>query len=224
MILLIGCEKGGAGKSNIGGNLGVWAALKGIDTIVLDADPQGSAAKFIARRNEAGLPVVHCVQKTGDVFATAKDLAQRYQLVIIDAGGRDSKELRTAMVAADRMIIPTQASQVDLETLPHLDELIGLAQGINPGLEAFAVLSRAPTNPVINEVADAKTLLVEFESFTMARSIIRDRKIYRDAWLQGKGVVEMGNSKARAEIQLLADEMFPHLLRSESVKTAELAQ
>lgn len=95
MILLIGCEKGGAGKSNIGGNLGVWAALKGVDTIVLDADPQGSAAKFIARRNEAGLPVVHCVQKTGDVFATAKDLAQRYQLVIIDAGGRDSKELRT---------------------------------------------------------------------------------------------------------------------------------
>lgn len=55
MILLIGCEKGGAGKSNIGGNLAVWAALKGVDTVIMDADPQGIAAKFIGRRNEAGL-------------------------------------------------------------------------------------------------------------------------------------------------------------------------
>lgn len=212
MILLIGAEKGGVGKSNIGCNLAVWSALQGVDTILLDADPQATAAKFIARRNEAGLPAVHCVQKTGDVFATAKDLAKRYQLVIVDAGGRDSKELRTAMVAADRMLIPTQASQADLETLPHLDELIGLAKGINPTLEALAVLSRAPTNPVINEVADARTLLVEFEGFELARSIVRDRKIYRDAFLEGRGVVEMGNSKARAEIQLLAAEIFPDIV------------
>jgi chromosome partitioning protein len=212
MILLSGCEKGGVGKSNIGGNLGVYSTQKGVDTVILDADPMATITKFIARRNALGLPTVHSVQKTGDVYATAKDLAQRYQLVIIDAGGRDSKELRTAMVAADRMMVPMQASQADLETLPHMDELLGLARTMNPHLEAFVVLSRAPTNPMINEVAEARELFVDFDSFQLARSIIRERKIYRDGWLQGRGVVELKNGKARAEIQLLAAEMFPHLV------------
>lgn len=212
MILLSGCEKGGVGKSNIAGNLGVYGTIRAIDTVILDADPMATTTKYIDRRNALNLPTVHCVQKTGDVFATAKDLAKRYQLVIIDAGGRDSKELRTAMVAADRMMIPMQASQADLETLPYMDELLGLTRTMNPHLEAFVVLSRAPTNPMINEVAEAREPLDQFDSFKLATTIIRERKIYRDGWLQGRGVVEMKNSKARAEIQLLAAEMFPHLV------------
>jgi chromosome partitioning protein len=90
-------------------------------------DPQGTASKWIGRRNDVGLPVIHCAQKTGEVFATAKDLAKRYELVIIDAGGRDSKELRSAMMAADVMLMPIQASIADLETLEHMSEVIGMA-------------------------------------------------------------------------------------------------
>ena len=38
--------------------------------------------------------------------------------------------------------------------------------------------------------------------------VVRDRKVYRDALLEGKGVIEMTNSAAKAEIQLLAQEIF----------------
>ena len=98
------------------------------------------------------MQVVHCTQKTGDIYKTAVDLGQRYGFVIVDAGGRDSKELRTGMVAADKMFIPIRASQADLETLPHVDELVGLARGMNEALQVFALLSMAPSNPLINEV------------------------------------------------------------------------
>jgi chromosome partitioning protein len=176
--------------------------------MLLDSDPQATSARWVERRNSIAYPPVHCTQKTGDVYKTAIDLGQRYQHVIIDAGGRDTRELRTAMVAADLFYIPVRASQADLETLPHVNELVGLARGMNPALKAFAIVSMAPTNPMISELDDAKELLRDFEELRLSEAVIRDRKIYRDALLEGKGVTEMSNQLARAEISFLAKEIF----------------
>ena len=209
MIILVGGEKGGTGKSTVATNLAVWLALEGRDVTILDADPQATAAKWVERRNALPLlPQVHCSQRSGDVFKTAKDLAERYQVVVIDAGGRDSKELRTAMVAAEVLYVPIRASQADLETLPHVNELVGLARSLNPALRAFALVSMGPSNPVITEIREAQELLADFTELELSPSIIRDRKVYRDALLEGKGVVEMHNPQAKAEIQLLAQEIF----------------
>jgi chromosome partitioning protein len=209
VVILIGGEKGGTGKSTVATNLAIFLALEGHDVMLLDADPQATASKWVERRNEAALvPTIHCTQKHGDIYKTAMDLSQRYSHVLIDAGGRDSRELRTGMVAADRMYVPIRASQADLETLPNIDQLITLAKGMNPDLQAKAVLSMAPSNPLITEVADAQALLEDFPELGLCSNVIRDRKVYRDALLQGKGVIEMNNSVAKAEIQLLAQEIF----------------
>lgn len=220
-IILIGGEKGGTGKSTIATNLAVFLATEGIDTMLLDADPQATASKWVERRNEAnealkkenpkakGVPEIHCTQKHGDILKTALDLSQRYEVVLIDAGGRDSKELRTGMAIAHRMYIPIRASQADLETLPKINELVSQIKAtVNPSFQAFAVLSMAPSNPMINEVQEAQELLSESSDIGLAQNVIRDRKVYRDAMLSGRGVVEMTNSTAKAEIQLLADEIF----------------
>ena len=207
-IILVGGEKGGTGKSTISENLAAHFAVEGIDVMLIDADKQGTAAKWVERRNENNLTKVHCTQKLGDVRSTALDLAERYEVVVIDAGGRDSRELRSAMLAADLLLVPIRASQNDLETLPYVEELVLQARIINPNLVAKAVLSMAPSNTMINEVAEAKDLLKDFEVFELADTIVTDRKIYRDAATDGKGVVEMGNGKAKAEIQLLAEEVL----------------
>jgi chromosome partitioning protein len=209
MIVLIAAEKGGVGKSTLAGNIAVHLAHNGVDVVLVDTDGQATAARFIERRDEAGiLPAVPCVQKTGDVAATLRELARRFQVLVVDAGGRDSREMRTAMAVANLLLVPTQASQADLETLPKVNELVSLARGLNPDLKATCVLSRAPSNPVIREVEEARELLSQFEQLEMADTVIRDRKIYRDALLAGRGVVEMGNSQARAEVQLLTQEFF----------------
>lgn len=208
MIVLIGGEKGGTGKSTIATNLAVQLAIDGKDVMLLDADPQGTSTKWIERRNEQALTIVHCTQRVGEIYKTAIDLGQRYDHVIIDAGGRDSRELRTAMVAADKMYVPLRASQADLETLPHVEELVSLARGMNNELQVYGLLSMAPNNPLIHEVSDAQDLLVQFVELRMSSSIIRDRKAYRDAMLAGKGVVELNNGQAKAEVQLLAQEIF----------------
>jgi chromosome partitioning protein len=209
MIVLIAAEKGGVGKSTLAGNLAVLLAHNSVDVVLVDTDGQATAARFIERREEAGiLPAVPCVQKTGDVASTLRELARRFQVLVVDAGGRDSREMRTAMAVANLLLVPTQASQADLETLPKVNELVSLARGLNPDLKAICVLSRAPSNPVIREVEEARELLSQFEQLELADTIIRDRKVYRDALLAGRGVVEMSNSQARAEVQLLAQEFF----------------
>ncbi|MBR8158631.1 AAA family ATPase [Burkholderia cenocepacia] len=209
MILLIAAEKGGVGKSTLATNLAVHLAHQGVDVVLLDTDGQATAARFVERRDEAGItPAVPCVQRTGDVASTLRDLAHRYQVVVVDAGGRDSREMRSAMAVANLLLVPTKASQADLETFSKVNELIGLARGLNPKLKAVALLSIAPTNPAIREVEDARELLADFDRLELADTIIRDRKVYRDALLVGKGVIELDNGQARAEIQLLAQEFF----------------
>ncbi|MGF6877271.1 AAA family ATPase [Paraburkholderia sp. MM5477-R1] len=209
MILLVAAEKGGVGKSTIATNLAAHLASQSIDLVMVDADIQATCTNWVARRDELKRsPAVPCVQRSGEVASTLRELDRRYAVVIVDAGGRDSREMRTAMAVANLLIIPTQASQADLETFPKMNELVALARGLNPDLNASAVLSRAPSNPVIREVEEARELLTQFEQLQLADTVIRDRKVYRDALLAGKGVTELDNSQARAEIQLLAQEFF----------------
>jgi chromosome partitioning protein len=208
-IVLIGGEKGGSGKSTIAVNLAAYLAQEGQDVMLLDADPQGSAADWVTNRNEdTSLPAVHCTQKYGDIYKTTLDLGARYSVVVVDAGGRDSKELRTAMVAADVLYIPLRPSQYDLRTLPKMNELADLARGMNPNLRVRTLLCMTPTNLMNKEKADAQELLAHFPDLPLSACTISDRKVYRDALPKGRGVVEMGASPAKAEIQLLAQEIF----------------
>jgi chromosome partitioning protein len=163
----------------------------------------------VDRRNALdGVPVVHCAEKHGNVFDTVRDLGKRYEQVIVDAGGRDSEELRTALVATRMVYCPLKASQPDLETSVHMNELVKLARGMNPNLQARLVISMGPTNPAIHEAQEAQQLLGELTEFSMSDVVIRDRKVYRDAMAEGRGVIEMANEKATAEIEALAKEIY----------------
>jgi chromosome partitioning protein len=209
MIVLLGGEKGGTGKSTLATNLAVWLARQGRDVILVDTDRQRTASHWADRRNAInGLAAVHCAEKHGNVFYAVRDLVQRYDEVIVDAGGRDSEELRTALVAAHLVYVPLKASQPDLETSLHMNELIQLARGMNPGLKARALIAMAPTNPVIHEAAEARELLSELPELVPSGVVIRERKVYRDAIAEGRGVVEMDNAKATAEIEALAQEIY----------------
>jgi chromosome partitioning protein len=209
MILLLGGEKGGTGKSTIATNLAAWLALQGNDVILVDTDVQRTAAHWIDRRNLlTTVPLVHCTERRGNVFHALRDLSQRYQQVIVDAGGRDSEELRTALVAAHKVYVPLRASQPDLETSLHMNELVSLARGMNTSLEARVLISMAPTHPSIKETADAQDLLRELSALVPSTVILGERKAYRDAMTEGCGVVELDNDKARAEIIALAGEIY----------------
>jgi chromosome partitioning protein len=212
MIILIGGEKGGTGKTTISTNLAAMRALAGRDVLLIDTDPQGSANYWVQSRDEEEIiPRVACVQKFGKGLPKeVQDLAHRYQDIIIDAGGRDSVELRSALVIAEKAYIPIQPSQFDIWTLNQMDELVETAKAFNPALQAKVIISRSSTNPSVHESEDTCKLLSDFSNLDLAGVTIRDRIAYRKAAKDGLAVTELKpkDPKAVEEMESLYKEVF----------------
>lgn len=209
MILLIGSQKGGCGKSTTAVNICAELASQGHDVVLVDADRQCTSANWAMDRTaNATLEKVHCVQKYENIRDTLIDLDKRYGFIIVDAAGRDSRELRTGMLAAHILIVPFRPSQPDLDTLPKMQEIITQAKDLNPDLKVFGLLTMTPTNPAIREEADARVCLEDYPVIELLTTIIHDRKCYRDAMSDGLGVVEMDNQKAKDEIKKLIAEII----------------
>lgn len=163
MITLVGGTKGGPGKSTVATNIGAALAHQGKSVILVDADKQRSLAKWHARRVDAGVePAMTLVEKRGNVHAALRDLDKLYDHVIVDVAGDDNQEMRTAMTAADLMIVVLRASQFDVETLEEFDEVISTARDFNPDLEVRSLLSQAPTNHNETETEDVSEFIVEY--------------------------------------------------------------
>lgn len=212
MIILIGGEKGGTGKTTLATNLAAMRALKGRDVLLMDTDPQGSANYWAQSRDDEKItPRVACVQKFGKGLPTeVNDLKRRYQDIIIDAGGRDSVELRSALVVTQKVYIPIQPSQFDIWTLNQMDELVETAKGFNPELQAKVIISRSSTNPSVHEAKDTCSLLADFSNLGLAAGFICDRIAYRKAAKDGLSVVELKpkDPKAAEEMELFYQEVF----------------
>ena len=209
MIILIGSQKGGCGKSTTSVNISAELAGRGHDVVLVDSDRQCTAANWAMDRVEnPALAKVHCVQKYENIRDTLLDLDKRYEYVIVDAAGRDSRELRTGMTGAHILVVPFRPSQPDLDTLPNMQEIIIQAKDLNPGLKVYGLITMAPTNPIIHEEADARECLNDYPEIKLLSTMIRDRKVYRDAMSDGLGVVEMDNLKAKMEIKKLVEEIL----------------
>ena len=213
MILLIGGQKGGAGKTNITTNLAAYLVGKAIDLIVIDTDrSQNSSAKWAARRREvSNAKQVQCVLAHEDIREVVQDLNKRYDLVLIDAGGRDSKEFRTSLAVANVCLTPFVPSQHDVDTLPLVNDLIEQIKVFNPELTGYAVFSNCPQNKSarekrINEYREV--LKEELTELTLLKTEIINRIAYTDTATNGLGVTEMNDEKASSEIESLYREIF----------------
>ncbi|WP_163837008.1 AAA family ATPase [Spartinivicinus ruber] len=220
MIILVGGLKGGPGKSTIAQNLTVGFIQSGLDVLLVDADPQATSAKWVERRNSLidsgeNIPQVFCDQRTGNIRHDLLDRAKRYDVVVVDAGGWDSRAFRTALTVANLFYVPFQVSRADLETLPDLCTNIAEAKDYNPTLTSKAIISRAPNIPGGRELKRAKELLGDkdiSDYLELSNVVIRELKVFRDALDEGRSVLEMPTNNAKACIQLLLQEIAGHEL------------
>lgn len=212
-IILFGGEKGGTGKTTLATNMAAMLALEGRDVLLIDTDRQGTASFWATVREETEVePRVACVQKFGRGLATQiLDLADRYDEVIIDAGGRDSMELRYALGVCDRAYLPVQPFQFDIWTIGQMDELVEMAGAINEDLQAFIVLNRVSTNPSVREDQETREFFREqgFAHLDLLDVVLRDRIALRKSSRDGLSVVEWRRDrKAVSEMRQLYCEVY----------------
>lgn len=212
MIILIGGEKGGTGKTTIATNLAVERTKKTGNLLLIDTDRQPSASFWCSIREDNNInPRIASVQKFDKGVRTETlFLKEKYRDIIIDAGGRDSLELRGALLVADKVIFPLRPSQFDLWTLGRLNTLIEIAGAVNDKLQVYLLINQVHTNPVVKEVEEARQLISEFPRFILMKTLICERISFRRATIRGMSVVEYlpEDQKAIEEIKMLYREVF----------------
>jgi chromosome partitioning protein len=134
-ISLIG-QKGGVGKTTIALGLAVAAARAGHAAVIVDLDPQASAAKWKGRRVDENPTVVSAdVSRLKPIINTSR--TSGVDFVFIDTAGRKDDSALSAARASDLVLIPTRPNILEAETLPAVSVLLKLAG--NP--PAFVLLN-----------------------------------------------------------------------------------
>ena len=216
MIILVASTKGGVGKSTIAANMAVVFAKREYDVLLVDADRQSSCAEFQAERkiNYPDYPKITVVQRYGEIDDDLESLSSKFDFTVVDVSGRDSSEMRSAMLVADTLLVPVRPSQFDLSALHTTVGITKDGMRINKKLRAHTVLSIVPTNPLGSEFEAARSVILEgYPELKLMDVAIRDRKIYRDSIAVGLGVVEVNDKadstlKAQTEIRELVDELL----------------
>ena len=201
MILTIGATKGGVGKSTIATNLSVIAAKSNKKVTLIDADIQGSSMAFRSIREQDDIQAFQITTPT--LHKVLSQLKQDW--IVIDAGGRDSKTFRSAIMASDILIIPCLPSSVDFWAADDVIEILKEAR-VYKDIEAYFILNQViPNTKLATEIIDAMNTYSEHAN--LLKSILCSRIAYKNAFSEGKGVTETSDKKASNEMKQLYNEI-----------------
>jgi chromosome partitioning protein len=229
MIVVIGGEKGGTGKTTIATHMAYMRALSGRKIILVDCDPQRSATNFVAVRDDEGRePRIPCMQKVAPrglseaaamkgICADILGLADVYDDVVVDTGGRDSVELKASIGAADRLYVPVLPSQYDLWTLETIDS--HLQRLGSDDLIGRVVFTNMPIIPgfAARKLRRAREGLAQFniQKLAVSDAFLHSRNYFQLTVEYGATVFEdlpvedqQQNVKASEELMRLYVEMF----------------
>ena len=207
MIVALLNQKGGVGKTTLALHLaGAWAA-QGLRVLVIDADPQGSALDWSEQRGREGLPRLFCVLGLAreTLHRELSEIARDADHVVVDGPPRVTGIARSALLAADVVLMPATPSPFDGWASSEMLRLLGEARIFRPELIARFVLNRCAARTVIaREIGDA----LADSNPPMLASRIGQRVAFADAARTGRLVCELERANpAASEIAALASEV-----------------
>lgn len=200
-VITIAQQKGGAGKTTVAAHLAVALAQKGNRVAVLDIDPQGSLTHWHGLREklfgEGYTGLTQLAVSGWRVGSEVSRMKKQCDYIIIDSPPHTETEARTAIRAADLIIIPVQPSPTDLwATKPTLE---------------LARSEKIPVKVLLNRVSANSKLAAKIadELQDLAETTLGNRVLFASSLMEGRGVTEADpNSAAAQEMKSLVKEIL----------------
>ena len=204
--IAIGTTKGGAGKTTLTTNLAIAAALRGHSVLIIDADPQGSSISFRSLRDN---DLVSAAQITTPTLH--KDLVKfsaSIDICFIDIGAGHPKVFKSAIAAADLLVIPVLPSPYDLWATGNTIDILEDARSFDITTPARSVLNQTIKGTIMmKETREALEPIIA--AAPLLNSQITHRQVFKNAVAAAQGVVEYDKqSPAVEEINNLLDEIL----------------
>lgn len=207
-VVLVANGKGGVGKTTVAVNIAAMCALAGKSTILVDTDDEMHSSAWAASRHETEqVLTLTCVAKRGKVGFDIAKLKEKYDVVVVDAGGHDSTEMRQSIAVCDLLLIPMRPSQFDLWSVSRMESVVKeLSEKMERRINAFSFINAASPNPSVREIQETRDSLQEYKDvFPLMDSVLCDRIAFRRSARAGLGVVELSRDQAdpKASIEMI---------------------
>jgi cellulose biosynthesis protein BcsQ len=191
-------------------------AAQGRKVLLVDMDKQASAVAWHNQRAKLAPNAmkIHLQQQLGEgAGKRIEAFIPDYDDVVIDTRGAEAKnrEMRHAMLLADRMVTPVQTGLFDTLTLLEMAEIVSEAQAINAKLRAHILITCvSPYNHRADEIREELADLPGYSGFLKTQ--VYRRAVYELVAEMGQSVSEFARNArqkaARDEMEALASEVW----------------
>ncbi len=194
--------KGGTGKSVLARAYAVEAARAGASVLIADLDDVQRTSKHWADHRKANglVPEIRVEVATPRV---AYDMADRSDVLVIDAPGWTDRESLKMASWSTFCVIPSRANRMD-----DLSETVRLLHALKAhGIEDWrfgVALNALRASTAIQDDKDARSYLSE-AGYKALPGFVRDLKGYEIALLEGKTITETADKKLNDEAFVLVN-------------------
>jgi chromosome partitioning protein len=203
-------QKGGVGKSTLSYNTAYYLSkVANKKTLLVDLDVQQTATNLNFLRKVNGFGELEVQVVNDDRTLVSLIDADKYDYIVVDAGGFDADINRAAIALSDVIITPVTTKITEIFGLGKFVEILDeINAKTNTDVTAHVVLNNL--HPSTKDIKIIEDLCKESKRIVLAKGIIRARATFPATLAAGLTVFERrnGEDKAAEEMEVMIKELI----------------
>lgn len=195
MVITIGSQKGGAGKSTVAINMALMIASSSKDykVALVDTDKQRSCIQTLAKNKRDNLKVYEIQKKPNRVILELKE-----DVVVVDTPPHSHEVMHLAAAVSDVVLIPIQPSPLDIRAASDTVKALEIIKAeVNPDLQCCFLLNRLKAGTILAK--EVRATVEKLYPFSVLDTSLFDRQVYKQSLITGQSVLEFDKSSTASQ-------------------------